>query len=293
MDEPQLLLVAAIGATAGFFGAIAGLGGSLFMLPLLTIVLGAEDYHLFMAAAMCVNVMISGPAAYRHYAVGAVDVRVLAWLIPPMAIAIAGGVLLSNVFDGEVLARILGVIIGCSVLAQLLFPVSKDRRPGGVAPPPEAHPLVRKLGLSATGAATGILSGLMGIGGGVVLVSGAQIVAKLPLRQAIAASSSAICITAAVGAAAKLVTLDQHAFTPIQALALAAVMGAWGILGSLLGVQLVHKVPVHILRWIVGALLLAAAVRLATATSDTDPGPSTAQYQDNSLNFSRLPSATS
>ncbi|MEM9082909.1 MAG: sulfite exporter TauE/SafE family protein [Planctomycetota bacterium] len=286
LEPIETLIICGIGLTAGFFGALAGLGGSLFMLPLLSILLGHERYHLFMAAAMCVNVMISLPAAYRHWRKGATRFRTLVWVLPTMIPAIAAGVLLSNRFDGVYLARTLGVLIMLSILIQLILPklVGKQAKAPNSDEPtaePEDRSLrtpYQKFGMSGIGGITGFISGLMGIGGGVVLVSGGQIVGGLPIRRAIANSSAAICITAAIGGFLKVATIGEHGFSITEPLALAAIMGAWGVLGAIAGVEAVHLVPQRILRWVVGLVLILAALRLATTPSnggeDSDISPS-------------------
>src|SRR5688572_8439751 len=108
--------VSLIGLIAGMLGGLAGVGGSVFILPALHIVFGPaffgepddpQIHHLYMAAAMTVNVVVSLPAAAAHHRAGAVRVPALRWLLPVGAVATAGGVLLSNLFHGESLRLVL------------------------------------------------------------------------------------------------------------------------------------------------------------------------------------------
>ncbi|MCA9299660.1 MAG: hypothetical protein KDA28_11370, partial [Phycisphaerales bacterium] len=60
MTLQEVLISGVIGLIAGVLGGMAGIGGSLIMLPGLGLLLGYEPHerqHLYMAAAMCVNLL--------------------------------------------------------------------------------------------------------------------------------------------------------------------------------------------------------------------------------------------
>ncbi len=107
----------------------------------------------------------------------------------------------------------------------------------------------------ATGLLTGIFSGLLGIGGGLIIV--ATMVAWLHTSQHEAHGSSLVAVIpiALVGA----LLLGRHAFVNWP---LAAVMGGASIIGAPVGARLAHAAPGPVLRRIVGlvALLVAAAM---------------------------------
>ena len=68
----------ALGLVAGMLGAMAGLGGSLFVLPGLALILGYateahSEQHLYTAAAMCVNFAVAVPATIAYAAAGRLD----------------------------------------------------------------------------------------------------------------------------------------------------------------------------------------------------------------------------
>ena len=65
VDGTQFLWLAVIGLVAGWVGGLMGVGGSLVMIPGLTLLLGSERQHLFQATAMIVNVAVVGPAALK------------------------------------------------------------------------------------------------------------------------------------------------------------------------------------------------------------------------------------
>ena len=179
--------IAAIGLIAGAFGGIAGVGGSVFMLPALHFVFSPalfgepEDlqvHHMYMAAAMTVNVIISIPAALRHHREGAVRVPMLKTLIPVTAIAVVAGVMLSNLFVGEALRILLAIflVLYCVWNFRIIFRPNR-RKFGGVGRVENVTP--GRLFMS--GALTGSIGGLLGLGGGLLMVPMLQLLCNVKL----------------------------------------------------------------------------------------------------------------
>jgi len=257
-----LLIVAAIGLTAGTLGGLAGIGGSLVMLPALGLLLGYRDaahtdQHLYMGAAMCVNFLVALPAALRHARAGAMRRDLVRLLLPSMAAAMVLGVLISNQAPGELLRRLLAAFIALYCAINL---VTLARRLGGKERGPER----RSPGLMvAIGTAAGLVAGILGLGGGVVMVPLMQVFARVPLRNAIAVSCGVMCITSALGAAIKVSTLPELGLGVGEALTLAGIMAPGAMLGAMLGATLTHALPLPWVRGLISAALLAAAAKLA------------------------------
>ena len=68
-DPVVIAAVLATGLIAGVLGGMLGVGGSVIMIPGLTLVLG-YDQHLYQASAMVANVAGAVPAALRHHRAG-------------------------------------------------------------------------------------------------------------------------------------------------------------------------------------------------------------------------------
>ncbi|MBK0419415.1 sulfite exporter TauE/SafE family protein [Leucobacter sp. CSA1] len=119
------------------------------------------------------------------------------------------------------------------------------------------------LPLALLGAVTGLLSGVFGIGGGVVLVP--ALVALLRYEQRVAAGTSvaAILPAAAIGGAGYAV---QGNVDWIAALALAG--GA--VVGAQLGSYLLSRAPTALLRWMFMVFLAAVVVGLWFAIPQRD-----------------------
>jgi uncharacterized protein len=105
------------------------------------------------------------------------------------------------------------------------------------------------------GLAAGVLSGVFGVGGGILFV---PTLLLLGLGQVEAAATSLLAIvpTAATGA------LRQRAYGNLRPRA-ALVVGAVSIVGAEAGVQLATRIDEELLRRAFGVLLILVAVRLA------------------------------
>ena len=110
--------------------------------------------------------------------------------------------------------------------------------------------------LVAIGLAGGILSGAFGVGGGIVLVPLLVNFAGLDQRRAAATSLLAILPTSIAGS----ITYLAHGQVDLLA---AAVIAVGAIAGSILGGNLLKRIPLAWLRWLFIALLVVVAIRMA------------------------------
>ena len=104
--------------------------------------------------------------------------------------------------------------------------------------------------------------GLLGIGGGAIAVPLAQMIMRLPIRNAIAASASVMAITAGIGAVLKLATLSQHGELWTNGIILALILAPTSILGGHIGAGLTHTLPTRVVRGVFALIMIAAAARL-------------------------------
>lgn len=105
------------------------------------------------------------------------------------------------------------------------------------------------------GLVAGVMSGLLGVGGGILFV---PLLVALGLGQVEAAATSLLAIipTAAVGA------LRQSRYGNLRVRP-ALVIGVASIVGVEVGVRIATSVPEHVLRRLFGVLLIAVAIQLA------------------------------
>lgn len=246
-----------LGLAAGTLGGLLGIGGSLIMIPVLTLFLG-RDQHMSQATAMIVNVFVAAPAAWRHHRAGAVRWDVFRVMLPVAAVLILVGVAASNQLDGTILRRIFGGFLIYMIVLNVTRLI-KGR------PQPTADEQRTGLGrVGSVGAVMGFMAGLLGIGGGGIAVPLMQRVCHLPLRQCIATSSAVMCLSAGVGAVHKNTSLAMNpelvggdsAGVVLESLAMAALLIPTAIAGGLLGSTLTHRLPLTVVQ-VVFILLLS------------------------------------
>jgi uncharacterized membrane protein YfcA len=109
------------------------------------------------------------------------------------------------------------------------------------------------------GLAAGVLSGVFGVGGGILFVP-TLLLLGLGQVEASATSLLAIVPTAAAGA------LRQRGYGNLRARA-ALIIGAVSVVGAEIGVQIATRVDENVLRRAFGVLLLLVAARLVITSA--------------------------
>jgi uncharacterized membrane protein YfcA len=262
---PQFFTISTIGLLAGLLGGMLGVGGSIIMIPGLTIFLGPAQ-HLYQAAAMIANVFVAVPAALRHRRAGAMHAPALRAMLPAAMLFVLVGVWISNRafftgVDGERwLRRAFALFLLYVVVlnAQRLF----DRSGRQGDPHASDAQRVTPARGGAVGAVMGTVGGLLGIGGGAVAVPLQQVLLHLPLRTCIANSSAIICVSAAVGAVYKNASLPVE-YTWQSSLLLAALLAPAAFIGGRIGASLTHRLPLRQVRTTFVLLMIVAAWRMA------------------------------
>lgn len=257
-----------IGLVAGVIGGLLGIGGSVVMIPGMTLVFGT-DQHLYQGAAMIVNFFVVGPAVVQHFRARAVVTPIVRMTIPSAIVGVVAGVWLSAGpwFQGEnqlYLARLFGAFLfyvaGYNVYRLLLTPALPDMDDARA----------RTLGgwriALAVGLPTGLIGGLLGIGGGAIAVPLQQVILRVPLRRAIANSAVTILPLSLVGATYKNYCNAQAGIPFAGAATLAAFLIPTAIAGGFLGGQLVHRAPRRMLRVAFILLMLYAGFALLQRT---------------------------
>lgn len=120
---------------------------------------------------------------------------------------------------------------------------------------PEAAPRLPWVALLVVGAIGGFLSGLFGVGGGVVMVPLLIGLAHFDQRRASALSLAAIVPASVVGAIGYLAQGEVD-------LGAAAALAVGAIPGTLVGTRLLRRLHITVLRWLFIALLVVVALRL-------------------------------
>jgi len=271
MPFADLLLLLVIGIGAGVLGGLLGIGGSIIMIPALTILFDL-NMHLAQAAALIVTFFVAVPATLQHHRARAVRWPMVVRLLPFGIIFIIVGVFASNLFSGEneeMLRRVFAVfllyVVGQNTIK--LFDRTRDESEG-----------VERLNwwrMGVVGSSVGFMAGLLGVGGGIVTVPLLQRICHVRLRQAIAASSAIMCLTAIFGAISKNATLYVHEedIAPrfldirsdqivLESMLIAACLASTAFLGGMIGASLTHKLPLFWVRLAFIILLTVTSVEM-------------------------------
>jgi hypothetical protein len=248
----SLGLFVACGVIGGA-SALLGLGGGMFVVPMLLLVVGLDPgpaAAVGLTCALCTSA--SGSVALDKARLA--DLRVVAILeLPAAAGAFLGSRVLADVLPAGVIMLIFSALIVYAAWRMFQKARSTEHGDAGQAVPAyevQGYPM----GLFASGLA-GVASGLLGIGGGPVKVPVQTEIMKLPMRVTLANSNLMVGITAGVGAASYYAKGDL----PV------AVAGpcALGIaLGAYVGGRVAPKVSSRPLIFAFSGILLFMAVSI-------------------------------
>jgi uncharacterized protein len=251
----EILILLALGLAAGALGGLLGIGGSIIMIPILTITL-KRNVHLAQAAAMIINVFVSLPAMLQHHRAKAVRWDIFRRMLVPAIVFILIGVESGNAINAEHMKKVFGVFLVYVALENIWRMVHQH---------PEPEPEVQRddwWRCGIVGAAMGFFAGLLGVGGGIVAVPLLQKLCRLPLRQCIATTAACMCVSATFGAIRKNLTLPTLGLDPMESLQIAAFLAPTAIIGGLIGGRLLHALPLTAVRVAFILLLVWSSIEL-------------------------------
>ena len=247
----DLLPLLPLGILAGLLSGLLGIGGGLIFAPLL-LATGLSP-HQALATSTLAIVPTTLAGSWTHLRSGQVPVPAL------LAIgsgAVGGGLVFSHsgaAWQGWQLLALQALMY--ALLTVVVTPRSALEAPSAEAGAESRLPLAP---LAAVGLVAGAASGLLGVGGGLVMVPLMVRILRLPVYLAIRLSTLAVCASAA---SASLGLIGDGRAQPATALVLggvAAVAAQW----SAARLQRISEVRlVQLLRLLCGALAIASARR--------------------------------
>lgn len=254
------LLVA--GVVTGLLAGLFGVGGGAVIVPVLVALFEHLDVakgfemQLAVGTSLAIIVPVSIRSLAAHRARGAVDMDVLKAWAPGVVIGCIAGAALAAALDSEWL-KITFAVFALLMSARLLFAKASwtlsDQLPG-------------RVGMTAYGLFIGVVSALMGIGGGTY---GSLILTlhNRPIHQAIATSAGLGALISLPGAAAFMIAGWPHqaempalslGFVSLIGIALIAPVSA---LIAPIGVRLAHGLSRRALEVCFGLFLAAISAR--------------------------------
>ena len=256
-----IAVLAAAGLVTGLLAGLLGIGGGGVLVPILYEVfgtVGVDDnvrMHLSVGTALAVIIPTSIRSFRAHYARGAVDMSVLRGMAVAVAIGVLAGIVIASIVDGSVLK----IVYVASALAMAVkLALGGDRwRLGAELPGNPVRAVV--------GGAIGLVSTLIGIGGGVYVTAFMTLYGR-PIHQAVATAAGFGPIIAIPAALGYVWAGWSVAGLPAGSLGYVSVLGALlimptSILAAPLGVRIAHGISRRALELAFAAFLATVAVR--------------------------------
>lgn len=234
-----LVLAVVVGVTLGLLGG----GGSILMVPVLVYVTGLDTKEAIATSLLVVGVT-STTGALSHARAGRVRWRIGAVFGAAGMIGAYAGGRVSELVPGSILLSAFAVMMAITAVAMLR--VRRAVNPGAVRDELPAGRVILH------GAVVGLVTGLVGAGGGFVVVPALALLGGLPMPVAVGTSLVVITMNSAAGLAGYLssVSIDWP---------LAAALTLAAVAGSLLGGLLAGRVDPDRLRRSFGWFVLAMA----------------------------------
>lgn len=226
------MLYALLGAVAiGLVLGLLGSGGSILTVPVLVYLAGQPD-KVAIAESLAIVGAIASVGALSYARQRLVDWRaVLGFGVPGILGTYLGAVAAAHV-PGPVQLALFGVVMLAAAAAMLK---------GRAGLEDGAHTPRSVAMVAALGVGVGVMTGLVGVGGGFLIVPALVLLVGLDMRLAVGTSLSIIVLNSATGFAKYLDTLHDVGGTVDWRLV--GTFAAIGIAGSLVGARLSQRVP--------------------------------------------------
>jgi hypothetical protein len=264
--------VAGASLFGGILGAMSGLGGGIVIVPVLTIFMHIPIEQAIAASIVSVIAVSSG-AGSVYVKDRITNVRIAMFLeLSTAAGALLGAGYLASHIDPRTLYILFGILLLVSLIP--IFAKLGEELPRGVRNDRLASTLRlnslyfdkrlgREVEYQVTGipwalcimSLAGVVSGVLGIGAGVVKVLAHEVAMKVPTKVSTATSNFMIGVTAAAGAG---VYLRREQVLPFMV----APVAVFVLIGAILGTRIMEKLSNALLRKIFALLLAIVGIQM-------------------------------
>jgi len=259
---PLAVAMLVAGLAAGFVAGLLGVGGGIVIVPVLFQVFSilgidpAVKMHLAVGTSLATIVLTAALSTRAHYRRGSVDTTLLRSWGPAVLIGVLIGSVLAGYVSGETLTAVFAVVALIVAAHMALTPEGTTlarKLPGGAA----------KLGI---GGVIGVISTLMGIGGGTLSVPILSLF-NYPIRKAVGTAAAIGLIIGVPGTigfvASGLGTsgLPPLSFGYVNLVGFALIVPA-SMLTAPQGARVAHTIPHAWLRRAFAAFLFLTSLRL-------------------------------
>lgn len=276
MTISELLFLVTAGVGAGLVGSLFGLGGGILIVPVLALALKVPMHNAIGTSLLCV-IATSSAAASRNIRTGIANVRLGTTLEIWTVVGAIVGSSIAGLLPGNALMVIFGLAMGIMAIPMMRGVPDEGREAEvetavGEEPPSFTSTLdgsyfdhatqsevsyrVRRLPM-AMGMASlaGVLSGLLGVGGGILKVPVMSLWCDVPMKAAAATSNFMIGVTAAASA---IIYYGRGEISPL--ISAAAVVGVFA--GSRAGAHLAPRIHAEHLRRAFALVMVVVSMQM-------------------------------
>lgn len=252
----RCIAIVPIGILSGMLSGAFGIGGGIIAVPLIRHTL-AVSAHIAIGTTLAVILPTAVIGAMNYLKEGKLNIPFAAICGAPAALGTIGGSALSHYIDGKYL--MLG-LAGLMTVVGFDFVTGLGNKLKAKAPSEEGNIVIDGKVLLTTiviGLFVGLLSGMLGVGGGFIMVPAFCYLLHLPLKVAFGTSLVVISIVALPGTVVHW--YHNHVDLSIAwPMLLGSIPGAW------LGSRFSLKLKDQVLRSVFGTLLIIMALIFAS-----------------------------
>lgn len=263
----DIILYLVTGAFAGFAAGLLGIGGGLIIVPVLYFIFASQNIesahlmHMALATSLATIIITSISSSYAHH-----KKRAVLWpLVLMLAPGIALGAWLGGIMASEMSTEILKPIFGGFELLVAIHLLSKKQQDktgthAGV---------INKIKASIGGLIIGIISAIVGIGGGTLTVPFLHW-HNITMRNAVATSAACGLPIAVFGTASFIyngwsiskLPSPSLGYVHLSAFALIIITS---VIMAPMGAKLAHSIPENTLRKVFAVFLLLISTKMLLA----------------------------
>jgi len=262
------LIIYAGSFAAGLLGSLTGLGGGVIVVPMLIVLFGV-DVHFAAGASLIAVIATSSSAASAYVKEGYPNIRIGMFLEIATTIGAVIGAFLAGMVSSKAISIVFAAILVYSAFSSLFFKKGDTKyldenkyarilKLTGNFPAGEKrqHYSAQNVPFGfVLSSFAGIISGLLGIGGGAIKVIAMDRVMKIPFKVSATTSNFMIGVTAAASAGIYLKNGYIHA-----ALVMPVMLGV--LTGAFLGTKIMTRIASKSLKIIFSLIILIMAYEM-------------------------------
>lgn len=262
------LILLAASYAAGLLGSLTGLGGGVVVIPVLTLCFGV-DFHYAVGAALVASIATSSGSGSAYVKEGITNVRLGMFLEIATTIGAVAGALVAVYLNNSVIAIIYSIVLFLTGTMQFVkkqdhtgergSEAARRLRLFGTYPDKNgvhhAYELRNVAGGFGVMGIAGMLSGILGIGSGVLKVIAMDNLMKVPFKVSTTTSNFMMGVTACASA---VVYVQRGNIAP--GIACPVLIGV--LFGALTGARLLKHLDVRLLRKLFALAVFAVAINM-------------------------------